>query len=399
MNMADMKSNCSAVVVGADLNALGVVRSLAAGNVATVIVGADPHGDAMRTRFGHKLVVAETGGQSLIDALTAISARCSQPPVLFLTEEKSVRTVSENRHMMLPAFRIRLPGHERLMALMHKQGFQELAEACGASIPKTVHLRSHDDLARLGDITFPCVLKPAKKDYDYGARFKKAYVVQSPQEVEKLYTEIAPVLSDLVLQQWIDGDDSDIYFTLQYVGDDGAAVSSFSGRKIRSWPPRIGGTASCTAAWNEAQELDAMTTQFFSKVGFTGMGSMEYKRDRRDGKFYMIEPTVARTDFQEEVATVNGVNIALAAYRYELGMPPVASVRTQIARTWREPISDRWAAQSDGAGPDERSRGDRIVDAYWRLNDPMPWLHMMRGRLAITQRVGSLRKKLGLSSQ
>ncbi len=45
------------------------------------------------------------------------------------------------------------------------------------------------------------------------------------------------------------------------------------------------------------------------------MGSMEYKRDRRDGRFHMIEPTVARTDFQEEVATLNGMNIPLASYR------------------------------------------------------------------------------------
>jgi predicted ATP-grasp superfamily ATP-dependent carboligase len=386
---------CGAVVVGGDLNALGVVRSLAAGNVPTVIVGSDSKGDAMRSRYGRKMIVTETGGQSLLDALAALATQFSQPPVLFLTEEKSVRTVSEYRHLVLPGFRIQLPDHERLMALMHKQGFQELAEACGAAIPKTLHLRSREDLAKLGEMTFPCVLKPAKKDYDYGARFKKAYVVQSAQEVGKLYTEIAPVLSDMVVQQWIDGDDADIYFTLQYVGADGATVSTFTGRKIRSWPPRIGGTASCTAAWNEAPELDAMTAKFFTQVGFTGMGSMEYKRDRRDGKFYMIEPTVARTDFQEEVATLNGVNIPLAAYYHELGLPPVASVPTPIARTWREPISDRWAAQSHGAAPDDRSRGDRKVDAYWRMSDPMPWLYMMRDRLAITQRVEKWKKKLG----
>lgn len=377
---------CGAVVVGGDLNALGVVRSLAAGKVPTLVIGASRDGAAMHTRHARKTVVADTGGDPLIDALLDISAGSAQPPVLFLTEEKSVRTVSEKRDVVLPRFRIRLPDHDRLMALMHKQGFQELAERGGAPIPRTVHLRGRDDLALLGAIEFPCVLKPAKKDYAYGARFKKAYVVQSAAEVEKLYEQISPVLSDLVVQQWIDGDDSDIYFTLQYIGAGGAAVSTFTGRKIRSWPPRIGGTASCTAAWSEARELDALTAGFFAQVGFTGMGSMEYKRDRRDGRFYMIEPTVARTDFQQEVATLNGVNIPLAAYRHELGLAPVSARPAAIPRVWREPVTDRWAFAEMGLAADQQSRGNVVMDAYWRANDPMPWVRMMLGRIA--RRVG-----------
>jgi hypothetical protein len=75
------------------------------------------------------------------------------------------------------------------------------------------------------------------------------------------------------------------------------------------------------------------------------------------------------------------------------------STRTRVARTWREPISDRWAAQSNGKGADTRSQGDRIVDAYWRLNDPMPWVHMMRDLLALAKRFEIWRKKLGLSSR
>ena len=46
---------------------------------------------------------------------------------------------------------------------------------------------------------------------------------------------------------------------------------------------------------------------------------MEFKRDARTGEFLMIEPTVGRVDWQEEVATLNGVNIPLAAYLHEIG--------------------------------------------------------------------------------
>ena len=73
-----------------------------------------------------------------------------------------------------------------------------------------------------------------------------------------------------------------------------------------------------------ADELTLLTNRFFSGVGFVGLCSMEFKRDARTNQFYMIEPTVGRTDYQEEIASLNGVNIPLAAYLGELGvrLPP-----------------------------------------------------------------------------
>jgi hypothetical protein len=111
------------------------------------------------------------------------------------------------------------------------------------------------------------------------------------------------------------------------------------------------------------------------------MGSMEYKRDERDGRFYVIEPTVARTDYQEEVATLNGVNIPLAAYRYELGLPALSDRPMSPPRMWRDPQADRWSFQDGGKVVDARSASHVTCDAYWRLSDPRPWMDLMLRRL------------------
>jgi predicted ATP-grasp superfamily ATP-dependent carboligase len=370
-----------AVVVGGGLNALGIVRSLGAVNIPLVVLDTDPKSPAMRSRYGRKLLCAALDGEALVAGLLALSRQYGGPLMLFVTEEKTVVEVSAARARLAPHFHLRLPQHERLMALMHKQGFQQLAEAVGAPVPRTVRIESQADLPHIERLCFPCVFKPARKDYGYGERFKKAYKVMSPAEVADLYQQIHPVLADMVVQEWIEGADNEVYFCLQYVGKDGEVVSSFTGRKIRAWPPRIGGTASCTAAWEVADELSAMTARFFAQVGFTGMGSMEYKRDARDGRFYMVEPTVARTDFQEEVASLNGVNIPQAAYGYENGLARVAPAKAAVPRIWREPMSDRWSFQEGGGAVDERSRGHAVRDAYWRWNDPRPWLDLMRARV------------------
>ena len=362
-----------AVVVGGGVNALGVVRSLARGRVRVLMVCTEGD-EAVRTRHACKHFVASTGGDTLIAALRSIGQRSSDKPVLFLTEEKSVVTVSERRDEVLPFFRMVLPEPDVLAALMHKQGFQDLARQHDCQIPQAVNIRSEADLAAVARLRFPCVLKPAVKDYRYGARFKKAYVVQTADEAAARYREISPVLSDLIVQEWIEGSDSDIFFCLQYIGADQRTVASFSGRKIRSWPPRIGGTASCTSAPEHHEELHALTESFFRQVGFVGMGSMEYKRDPRDQHFYMVEPTVGRTDFQQEVATVNGCNIPLAAYCLEAGLTLPAVNNISPRRIWREPLTDRWSAQLQ---PEIHQPDGVTVNAYWRFDDVMPYIAMI----------------------
>jgi D-aspartate ligase len=376
-----VNNNIPAVVVGGGLNALGIVRSLGQAGIPLIVVDDDLKSPAMRSRYGRKVHCAALEGEVFAACLLKLASAYPQRMMLFVTEEASVIAISDMRERLSPRFYLRLPEHERLMALMHKQGFQELAEQVGAPVPRTVRVESPADLEKIAHLTFPCVFKPSKKDYGYGARFKKAYKVASPAEVAELYKEIHPVLADMVCQEWIEGTDDEVYFCLQYVGQDGEAVASFAGRKIRAWPPRIGGTASCTAAWEVADELKEMTTKFFKQVGFTGMGSMEYKRDERDGRFYMVEPTVARTDFQEEVATLNGVNIPQAAYLYESGLPQVAPGKAAVPQVWREPMCDKWSFQEGGGKIDERSRSHVVNDAYFRMHDPRPWIDLMARRV------------------
>lgn len=361
---------------------MGVVRSLGRVGVPVRVLDTDPYSPAMRSRWGIAQVVPTVEGAVFMAELQRTAASLGPRVVLFLTEEKTVNTVSELRASLPASVLIRLPEHQRLMELMHKQGFQELAEAMGAPVPRTVRLQSSKDLPLVRALHYPCVLKPSEKSYVYGARFKKAYKVVSADEVDALYREIEPVLGDMVVQEWIEGGDGDIYFCLQYIGGQGEVVSSFAGRKIRSWPPRIGGTASCTAAWEHAQELSDTTANFFRKVGFTGIGSMEYKRDARDGRFYMVEPTVARTDFQEEVATLNGCNLPLAAYCHELGLPAPAVSPVNPPRIWRESQIDRWSQQESGDPPDVASRSHQVCDARWCWDDPLPWFDNVRARLA-----------------
>jgi len=376
-----------AVVVGGSDNCggLGVVRSLGQAGVPVIVVDSEGTAPALHSRYARKVLMPELSGYSLVQNLLSLQADLNCRPVLFLTSDEAALAVSEHRAELESGYRFSLPAHDRLAALMKKSDFQRLAIEHGFPIPRSVRIRSANDFGGLAALNFPAVVKPSVKTQDYLTHeFERGYPVASLDEAESVARRILPVLSDLIVQEWIEGPDTAIYFCLMYRGSDGP-VSSFTGRKLTVWPPAVGTTSSCTSAPEAHDELHRLTEAFFAAVSFVGMGSMEYKRDARSGQFFMIEPTVGRVDWQEEVATLNGVNIPLAAYRHEIGapLPPAVQARPVI---WRDGAR-HWKATRAGAS--FASPASEVRDAYWRLNDPLPALFH-----ALTMFMRTLRRAL-----
>lgn len=359
-----------AVIVGAaGACGLGVLRSLRAAGIPVVLLDTNAAAPAMHSRQAYKVVVRALTGPALIEDLLALRRCFDEAPVLFLTSDETVLTVSQYRAELADSYRIRLPQHDRLVALIHKAGFQQLAEEHGFPVPRSVTVDNRSDLGMLDGLRFPCVIKPTIKTAQYfDGKFERGYRVGSAGEAREVCGRVLAAVPGVVVQEWIEGPDSEIYFCLQYRGT-GGTVASFSGRKLSIWPPGVGMTASCTAAPEVHATLHPLTEAFFAKMSFEGMGSMEFKRDVRTGAFLMIEPTVGRLDWQEEVATLNGVNIPLAAYRHEIGMDAGRTPETTVPAIWR----DAWMHwKSVGKAAARRAGGTRIYGAYWRLNDPMP---------------------------
>jgi len=383
------------VVLGAGVNGLGVARSLARERVPVWLLDSDAQRPEMRTHAAKPVTVCSLHGETLVEELVRLAAAqfSGLRPVLLLTQEESVKTVSHHRDRLSALYRFSLPTVDRVDTLLHKQGFQSLAEQLGSPIPPLVHVRALADLPAIENLRYPVVIKPGERNTAYGYQFKKAYRVERATEGVELIRRILPVMADVVVQEWIEGPDSNIYFCLQYLGKQGQVAASFTGRKIRSWPPQVGGTASCVAAPEAHEELTAMTAQFFQAAGVIGMASMEYKRDSRSGEFRMVEPTVGRTDYQEEVATLNGINLPYAAWCSELDLPfPPADMKGRLV-VWRVRSEDMQsaAAQSQSA-KQGYPRGGHVADALWRWRDPMPSLvqNWRRARSALHNRTSKL---------
>ena len=373
-----------AVIVGsAGLGTLGLLRSLRAADIPVVLIDNNVSTPAMHSRHGHKIAVRQLGGVTLIKELQSVASALAGPAVLFLNSDDAVLTVSEHRTELENHYRFLLPGHDCVTSLMYKASFQRMAEQHGFPVPRSVIIGQIEDLSRLARLKFPCLIKPSRGTAEYmAASLARGYKVSSREEAEAVCRRLLILVPglDLIVQEWIEGPASAIYFCLQYRTADGATVGSFTGRKLTIWPLDVGVTARCTVAPDARPILQPLTEAFFESVSFVGMGGMEFKKDVRTGQFLMIEPTVGRIDGQEEVATLHGVNIPLAAYCHQAGFPEIDCVSAPNPVIWRDFVSDWRASRSNGTHS-ELITNARIYDAYWRPDDPIPALFHFRDEL------------------
>jgi hypothetical protein len=82
------------------------------------------------------------------------------------------------------------------------------------------------------------------------------------------------------------------------------------------WPLDCGNTAISEPLKHAAtaEKTVELTETIWQRVGFRGLGSIEYKLHPATNALVIMEPTVGRTNYQNELAVINGCNIPLAAY-------------------------------------------------------------------------------------
>jgi predicted ATP-grasp superfamily ATP-dependent carboligase len=362
-----MTDSPCAVVVGAELNGLGVVRSLARGGVPTIVVDTTYGRAAMWSRYSRPVIVEQLYGRKLVDGLMALQRDLDHRPALLLADEMVVHTVSTHREELKRAYQFELPSPDLVKILDNKARFHEFAGQHGLPVPRSIVVSRASDLEELCDLRFPVIVKPADKRLVYLRQTQRLHIAADFGEARELCHSLLQTVGEFVVQEWIEGPVSNIFFCLYYRGHDPARTTFFSGRKISSHPPRAGSTALCVAAPEVAEQLRSFTAAIIERCDYRGLGSLEFKWDPARRIFVVIEPTVGRTDWQEEVATLNGVNIPLFAYRDLVGLPNGQPACPSQPVAWQE-AWHRWRGRS------ALKPRQPIYDGYWRAGDPMPSL-------------------------
>jgi predicted ATP-grasp superfamily ATP-dependent carboligase len=362
-----LEADCPVVVVGGSMAGLGVARSLAAASTSVLVLDTSRFNAALASRHCSGRVIAALSGGALIDELRIVARGFAKLPLLILTQDATVETVSQFRAELEAHYRFLLPSAANVEMLNDKARFHAFAVKAGFPVPRGVVVGAKDGLDALDTMTAPVVVKPACKTALQDTGLDRAARFDDLDEARAHCAALQKRHAAAIVQEWVEGPDHSIYFCLFYCDADGKPLRIFTGRKLSAYPPGVGSTATCIAAPRAQAELEALTERLTMAVGFAGMGGLEFKRNEVTGEFVIIEPTVGRTDWQEEIATLSGVNIPMAAWLHARGQPvgPAACGAGTVA--WRTSFKHR-------APVGLRDAGIRVVDGYWRADDPMPGL-------------------------
>ncbi len=315
--------NPAAVLIGLDsMQGLGAARVLASRGVPVIALAKDPHHDSCKTRVCRQIITTNTETEELIQTLEELGRTLARKAVLVPCEDANVLLVSRHRQRLEPWFHVMLPDPDVVEMLMDKTSFYSYAAEHGFPIPATHLIRNRQELEDvMGTLTFPCILKPANSATGLWERnvTVSAFRVADAASLRELYDAHHQLTDVLIVQQWIEGADSDLYSCNTYFGADSEPLVSFTARKLRQWPPHVG--KSCLGEECRAEPVLAETVKLLRAVRYKGLGYVEFKRDARTGEYFIIEPNVGRPTGRSAIAEAGGVELLFTMYCDALGRP------------------------------------------------------------------------------
>lgn len=162
------------------------------------------------------------------------------------------------------------------------------AAGCNIPIPRTHVVDGAAALASLIDrVSYPAVVKPARSRIPTKEGWMPASVRYATDRdaLLALYAD-TPYLAmyPSLIQERITGPGTGLFV----LGDHGHIVTAFAHRRLREKPPSGGASVLCESIAVDPQLL-AQAQRLLGPVGWHGVAMLEYKRDQRTGRSFLME--------------------------------------------------------------------------------------------------------------
>jgi D-aspartate ligase len=311
-----------AIIVGLDsLPGIHAARALARHGVPVIAIARRPHHYCCRTRVCHKILFADTQTKEFIASLIALGPTLQHKAVLFPCTDMSVLLISQHRQQLADWYHVSLPEPDVVEMLMDKIRFHAFTQKAGFRAPRTMIIRTHADVEHaIRTLIFPCILKPALRTAAWTTHSpNKVFRVHTAQEFRALYTHCSRWTSSLILQEWIEGPDANLYSCNCYFDADAKPVATYVARKLRQWPPGAGISCLGQECRNDAVLRESL--RLFQDVHHVGLGYVEIKRDDRTGEHFILEANIGRPTVRSGIVEAGGVEMLYAMYCDNIGWP------------------------------------------------------------------------------
>jgi D-aspartate ligase len=225
-----------------------------------------------------------------------------------------------------------------MLAMLDKERTYEMSRAAGVPTPRTATVHSADEaLAQSAGFEYPVGLK-ATQSHNW-AKFssKKLLTAADPAELQDVAEWAFGAGVPMLMTELIPGGEHLMCTYFSYIDEHGEPLFHYTKSKIRQWPKGSGLTCYQVSDWQPDVVEEGL--RFFRGVGLRGIGSIEFKRDPRDGRNKIIECNHRFTG-SSDLTRHCGIDIPLLAYNRLAGRPDPPLDRYATGVTQWNPIED-----------------------------------------------------------
>ncbi len=321
----------SALVISAGGSpvAYDIVRSLGIAGIRSHVASPDRDDIAFASRYrGEKLLVPGLQRENdtrILSTLLDFARHQPSPLVLFYASDAELSFVRRTRQSLQSAFRFLLPREELLESVFNKAAFAKFARTHGLPIPESHSVRSQEELhSIIPTLVFPCIVKPAysqdwvwetrEQEEQFGPYKNALQRFDSPEALIRFCGALPRRADGFVVQSYIDGRDETITSFHGYFDESSACLGSFTGRKIRTYPPHTGGSTYIEVV--HEPELEKLSTDCLKRIGFQGIVKIDYKWNNTE-RYYRILEINPRYNLWQLLGAYAGVNLAALAHDHQ----------------------------------------------------------------------------------
>lgn len=367
-----------AVVAGAHINGLGIIRGLGPRGVPIAAVTTRPFDVAHHSRWvsdTQRLPQFHEQPESLVDLLERNAARWRGWAV-FPTNDDALTVLAKHHERLSRSYRLPLEPWDTTGPLVDKDRMHDLAEDVGLDLP-ICHGRTTADTAAK-TLPYPVLVKPIQHDHLISSFGTKLFFAADQHELRTAIDRLDGVGLDGLVYDFVPGPDTNLHVYCVYMDARGEPSPGITVRKLRQYPPVIGGPRVAVTAPEEPALREA-TVELLRRVGFRGMAFAEFKRDPRTGRFVFIEVNPRAVQFNNLLPPTGIDLVAMTWSDFVLG-EPLRPRRTAWQGSWIHLEAD--IRCSIAARRTERLGLGELLAPYrrpkrfavWSSADPRPWL-------------------------
>jgi D-aspartate ligase len=312
--------------------ALGVARSLGRLDVPIYTVTDNGLWPVSSSRYWKKVfhwdlsASLEESLQFLRDVARTVGGR----PILLASTDRTAAFVAKNSAALEEDFVFPKVTPELLRLLSNKSEMARTAKANAIPAPETSFPQSRQDVEKfVKDARFPIVLKGANPLLPFGAI--KEIIGDAKQLLARIDDAAAAGPPNLILQEYIPGGDDSVWMCNAYFNHDSDCLATFTGKKLRQWPPHAGIASLAECAPNET--VAATTRRFLKALGYQGLVGIGYRYDARDGLYKVLDVNPRVSGVFRLFVAADGMDIARVAY-LDLTHQSVPPITIPAGRKW-----------------------------------------------------------------